>query len=206
MAVEDYPYTFNPILLIGTLSGVPVAGAAVILRATPGGVPLDIADMQGNALGTSLTSSELGILPAHRTTVAQPYVDANAEVVLRELAQELANSLPQAQAAAADAAASRTAAEAAAAAAGSSVAHTHPASEITTGTFDVARIPALATSKVTTGTWDAARLTPGTVLHRTSPASTRPTTRTDITVLWSGYATQPAAAIPGDIWLQPAGT
>lgn len=110
MALEDYPYSFNPTVLLSASTGGPVASATVTLHAEPGGEALPVGDMQGNPLGTTLTSTDLGILPAHRTTVAQPYVDAGSEVVLRGLAQELANSLPQAQAAAADAASSEVAA------------------------------------------------------------------------------------------------
>ena len=41
-------------------------------------------------------------------------------------------------------------------------AHTHAASDVTSGTFTVARIPSLNTSKITTGVFDTARLGTGT--------------------------------------------
>lgn len=48
-----------------------------------------------------------------------------------------------------------------------------------------------------------ADLPAGSVLRVLSPATARPTDRTDVTVWWIGYAAQPANAIVGDVWDEP---
>ena len=48
-----------------------------------------------------------------------------------------------------------------------------------------------------------ANLPAGSTLTVASPATARPTARTDISVIWVGYAAAPANAIQGDLWLEP---
>jgi len=44
----------------------------------------------------------------------------------------------------------------------------------------------------------------GSTIRVMSPTTSRPTTRTDITVIWVAYTTAPANAIQGDLWLELA--
>lgn len=97
MALEDYPYAFNPVVVLDPSTGRPAAGVTVQLRATPDGAALPVGDSLGNP--TALMTTELGILPAHRSTVTMPYVWAGSAVALQETAVELMNSLPAALAA-----------------------------------------------------------------------------------------------------------
>lgn len=45
----------------------------------------------------------------------------------------------------------------------------------------------------------------GTTLTVATPATARPTIRTDIRVIWVGHSTEPANGLPGDLWVKPAG-
>ena len=49
-----------------------------------------------------------------------------------------------------------------------------------------------------------ADLPAGSTVRVMSPTTNRPTTRTDITVIWVSYTVAPANAIPGDLWLELA--
>lgn len=66
-------------------------------------------------------------------------------------------------------------------------AHNHAASDITSGTLGAARLPAQSSMVVIT------------------PATARPTARTDINVFWVGHVTQPANALEGDVWMPDLG-
>ncbi|MBW8171786.1 hypothetical protein K0651_01820 [Ornithinimicrobium sp. Arc0846-15] len=105
MALEDFPFSFNPAVVLSPADGSPAESVAVILTATSSEqdtTALDVADMQGTPLG-DLTTSPLGILPAYRTTVPQPYVRAGGPVALRMTAQERMDAIDTAEQAVADA-------------------------------------------------------------------------------------------------------
>lgn len=95
MALE---FAFNPIVVLDPSTGDPAKEAVVQLRATPDGTALPVEDLGGTPLH-ELKTSDLGILPAHRCSVAMPYVYAGGAVTLQEVAVELMNALPAAQAA-----------------------------------------------------------------------------------------------------------
>ena len=46
----------------------------------------------------------------------------------------------------------------------------------------------------------------GSTIRVMSPATTRPTARTDISVIWIGYASAPANALDCDLWFEPSST
>jgi hypothetical protein len=71
---------------------------------------------------------------------------------------------------------------------------THPASAITSGTFDAARIPTLDASKIGTGTLDAARIPNLDATKITSGTISRPV-NTSSTVTASGNITSSAALV-----------
>ena len=111
MAVEDYPYSFNPLLAVDRTTLVVAKGATVTLHAEPGSAPLQLGDLDGAPIGTTLTTTNDGVIPGHRTTVPQPYINAGAGIMLRESAVELADALQQAASASLAAAAAAATAE-----------------------------------------------------------------------------------------------
>lgn len=117
MAIADYQYDFDDFVVVDPITKELLPGATVEIRPTVDGAPLEVADLQGTLVGTTLTASELGLVSAFRTTVDIVWVATGGVVIRKMLATRYQNALTYATAAQAAAGVSAAAAEAAQAAA-----------------------------------------------------------------------------------------
>lgn len=68
----------------------------------------------------------------------------------------------------------------------------------------VPQAAAIAASGGGGGVTTITNLPAGSTIRVSSPVIARPTARTDITIMWVGYASAPVNAIQGDLWLELA--
>ncbi|MGB5930746.1 MAG: hypothetical protein WBH03_21365 [Cyclobacteriaceae bacterium] len=95
MALADFPYAFNPTVVLDS-TGAPAPGVEVTLRDAPDGQALTVGDPNGVEIA-SLVTNEWGILPAHRSSAAIAFVDGGAGVAMYEPSVQLLEALPAAE-------------------------------------------------------------------------------------------------------------